>query len=116
MDDVSKIKGNILTRNHPRGTSLSNDDVRLAMTGELAEMRAAGKRYRYSIKPGSTGWSWNNTIAPEVCEFTNRYFLNSSRWPILVNWATQSRSFNTGTRYGLEWARATGLGYERTEW
>ena len=50
-DEVSRMKGNIVTHNHPRGTSLSTDEVRLAMTGELAERRAAGKRYRYSIKP-----------------------------------------------------------------
>src|SRR6185295_18163866 len=75
--EVSHMKGMILTHNHPRGTSLSPNDVRLAMSGDLAEMRAVGKRYRYSIKAGPGGWSedlWNKTVQNEVARIHQRVF------------------------------------------
>ena len=75
--EVGQMKGGILTHNHPRGTSLSPDDVRLAMIGDLAEMRAVGKRYGYSIKAGPGGWSedlWNKTVQHEVSRVNQQVF------------------------------------------
>ena len=117
--EVSRMKGNIVTHNHPRGTSLSTDDVRLAMTGELAEMRAAGKRYRYSIKPGPAGWSedlWKRTIEREVARINQQVF---SEFKPLTNSGKLSYADAELQHWHEVWtrvARTTGLIYERTEW
>lgn len=50
-DEVKGFKGTFCTHNHPSGTSLSPEDVRLALFHELAEIRAVGSRYRYSLQP-----------------------------------------------------------------
>lgn len=52
-DQVQRFDGNILTHNHPRlpeGSSFSDDDVRVAATFKLAEVRAVGGRYVYSLR------------------------------------------------------------------
>ena len=66
--EMARMKGMIVTHNHPSGASLSMPDVRLAMRLQMAEMRAVGKLYRYSIKPGPGGWSedlWKNVVSQE---------------------------------------------------
>ena len=58
-----------MTHNHPaslfsdktgwqwKGVSFSIDDIRTAITLNLAEIRAVGNEFRYSMRPGKNGWS-----------------------------------------------------------
>lgn len=59
-DEIPLLDGNVLTHNHPvtaDGSSFSDDDVRLAATYKLAEIRAVGGRYAYSLRMDrSLGW------------------------------------------------------------
>ena len=85
-EELGLMKGNILTHNHPRGlgfpdtdprswgNSFSDDDIFLASTHELAEIRAVTPKQRFSMKPPVEGWSqtyWEETILPTLVE-TNR--------------------------------------------
>lgn len=44
------LKGNILTHNHPRGTSLSFPDIAVLVYHDMKEIRAVGKDYIHSMK------------------------------------------------------------------
>lgn len=55
-DEMRLFKGAVLTHNHPVETSLSLQDVRLAVRTDLSEIRAVTETYVYSIKPGTQGW------------------------------------------------------------
>jgi hypothetical protein len=61
----------VLTHNHPSGGSFSYADVREAVLTNLPEIRCFGTEYRYSLKPGKSGWGvtpagiakeWNDTL------------------------------------------------------
>ena len=80
-EELKLMKGNILTHNHPRGlgfpdtdprswgNSFSDDDIFLASTHELAEIRAVTPKQRFSMKPPPEGWSqtyWNETLLPAL--------------------------------------------------
>lgn len=47
--ELKKMKGNILTHNHPQGSPFSKADLIMFANGELREIRAAGKYYTYSF-------------------------------------------------------------------
>lgn len=50
---VGKMKGGILTHNHPGGSSFSVQDYRMLVKGELAEIRAVGRQI-YTTGEGAT--------------------------------------------------------------
>lgn len=54
--DGSKAKDNILTHNHPSGSSFSTDDVMGAVRNDVAEIRAVGSNRTYSLKRPKGGW------------------------------------------------------------
>ena len=57
------LRGATFTHNHPEDSSFSLADiVDIAAWGNVAEMRAAGSAYRYSMRPGPTGWPAANVI------------------------------------------------------
>lgn len=69
-DEVEKMKGAIVTHNHPnlgwgkddarsKGLSFSYADLDLAITSEVKEMRAVTSGYRHSLKPNPNGWDKN---------------------------------------------------------
>lgn len=47
--EADKMKGNILTHNHPYGSSFSLPDIELFVLKELEEIRAVGQYHRYSF-------------------------------------------------------------------
>jgi len=47
--EVAKMKGNILTHNHPSGSPFSDFDIFTFVQAQLREIRAAGKQYTYSF-------------------------------------------------------------------
>lgn len=55
-EEVAKFTGNIVTHNHPSGSSFSWADISLASRYDMAEMRAVGREYEHSMKPGESGW------------------------------------------------------------
>jgi hypothetical protein len=55
----------ILTHNHPNGTSLSSTDVSLAIHHNIQEIRCFGTEYRYSLRPGKSGWGITPTGAAQ---------------------------------------------------
>lgn len=66
---VSKLKGTVVTHNHPnvlgfdksdpqyKGFSFSEADIELACVADLSEMRAVSAGYRHSMKPPKEGWN-----------------------------------------------------------
>lgn len=77
--DVAKMRGNILTHNHPnigghpqsdprwKGYSFSELDIQAACIGRVAEVRAVSSGYRHSMKPPPTGFNpgfYNNKVLP----------------------------------------------------
>jgi hypothetical protein len=52
MDAVNKgvMKGNILTHNHPRGSSFSDSDIKVLSFYEMAEIRAVSNKHTYTAK------------------------------------------------------------------
>jgi NAD+--asparagine ADP-ribosyltransferase len=49
-DELSKMKGNVLTHNHPNGTSFSSEDIKVACDWNLKEVRAVGNNNIYAMK------------------------------------------------------------------
>jgi len=48
--DAKKLKGNIMTHNHPGGTSFSPEDIGLLNKYKMKEIRAVGKEYTHTAK------------------------------------------------------------------
>lgn len=48
-EQVNSMRGNILTHNHPSGSTFSKEDVELLVTSGLKEIRAAGKNGTFSL-------------------------------------------------------------------
>lgn len=67
--EVAKMKGNILTHNHPSGSPFSKQDLDMLAYAKLKEIRAAGKNYTYSM--GYQAFDETNTIG--LNEFNNMW-------------------------------------------
>ncbi len=55
---VAKMKGRVVTHNHPKGSSFSPADMKLALKGELKEIRAIGKN--------ALGEQWRHLVRFEI--------------------------------------------------
>ena len=88
------------------------------MTGKLAEMRAAGKRYRYSIKPGVSGGrvTPGGGVERQVQVANREVAVGFSQAIQSGNMSHQEAAFEHWHEVWTRVARATGLVYERTEW
>lgn len=78
VDDLLKMRGSIVTHNHPnlgwsrndarsKGLSFSSADIQVACITNCKEMRAVSNGYRHSIKPPPSGWDdklWSDRIKP----------------------------------------------------
>jgi len=68
-DEVKLFKNNILTHNHPRGTSFSSADVELACYSNMKEIRVAAEKRTYimRVNDGSNfnAKLWNDKISSE---------------------------------------------------
>lgn len=49
--DLVKLPGNVVTHNHPTDASFSAKDVEFASLTQLAEIRAVGPRFTFSLRP-----------------------------------------------------------------
>ncbi len=111
--------GKTLTHNHPNSVSFSKEDIEIAATHQLAEIRTVGRRYRHSMRPPDSGWSkvfWQEVVQPvyeRIAGILERFFS-----------ARKKRGMITEEEFDLElyhqiWvevAKRTGLKYERKKW
>lgn len=119
VDEVRLFEDKILTHNHPRGTSFSAEDVRLAMLWNLRGIRVCGRQYRYYLNRPETGWSrelWENVVEPlarRVHEEVYGMFIALIRQGKLTPEEADARHWHE------VWSRVTrevGLDYGREEW
>ena len=76
---MARLRGAVLTHNHPRGlefpkddarslgNSFSPDDLRLACVAGLSELRVVTPRLRFRLRPPAGGWNetyWQATLEP----------------------------------------------------
>lgn len=54
--EIETKRNTIVTHNHPRDTSLSQQDIITAAQSDLLEIRAVGKRHTYSVVRPKGGW------------------------------------------------------------
>ncbi|MFQ5638224.1 MAG: phage minor head protein [bacterium] len=55
--ELSKFgKNAVFTHNHPAGNSFSFEDIGMAIDWDMAEMRAVGSQFTYSMKRPKSGW------------------------------------------------------------
>jgi hypothetical protein len=125
-----KIKGNILTHNHPqvtgypddhpvsRGISFSMQDIGLASVNEASEVRAVARDYDFSMKPGNKPWDknrWVNEIYPAYTrayrQSVNELVKEIRRGKITSDEADAEFSHRIMTKT----ARMTGMVYTRTK-
>jgi len=116
QDELKKIADQTLTHNHPGGKSFSSDDVRIAATYKLREMRAVTNEYLHSLRPPEDGWSyefWSSTIKPSYVMHDQDVFQEFSRainqGTMTVTQAEQAHFHEVWTRV----ARNTGIKYSR---
>ena len=56
--EIARLQNTVLTHNHPSGLSLSLDDVRVAMVGNLAGVRAVTANWRFILRRPDIGWDF----------------------------------------------------------
>lgn len=118
-DELTEFANNILTHNHPRDSSLSPDDVALAATWNLREIRAVGAENRHSMRRPESGWSrdyWDNTILPSANRHNNEVrteFTQKIRsGEMTIEKANKLHWHEVWTRV----ARELGLDYSKESW
>ena len=87
-DDLAKMRGNIVTHNHPnlgfsdrdarsQGFSFSSADIQVACYAEVKEMRAVSSGFRHSLKPPDSGWNssfWDKKVKPTYKKHENQVY------------------------------------------
>jgi hypothetical protein len=63
-DEVAKMKGNILTHNHPSGSSFSSEDIYMLTSGKINEIRAVSTYADYNLKITGGGESDFSYLSP----------------------------------------------------
>ncbi|MDN7025771.1 hypothetical protein FGU65_12925 [Methanoculleus sp. FWC-SCC1] len=123
-EEFSLMRRGILTHNHtgPYTNSFSLGDVTKAVEADLREIRVAGQRFTFSMKPGAAGWP-----APEAIRERYHAIENDCRFYLEF----RIRFLEVGRREGvpegddarffnhLIWERLSremGLCYSREEW
>lgn len=114
-EEMVLMKDKILTHNHPKGTSLSFDDVELAVKCDMKEMRACGKEYVYYVRRPENGW---NVIEwPEIENLAEQYNKETRRefWDLIDRGklTPQEASFSHWHKVWTKVAKEVGLDYGR---
>jgi len=118
-DELRLFENNILTHNHPRGSSFSMDDVALATFWNLKGIRACGSQYRYYLNRPASGWSremWKKKIKPLAEKIDNDVF---QRFSELINKGELTPEEANYRHWHEVWSRVAkevGLDYGREEW
>jgi NAD+--asparagine ADP-ribosyltransferase len=117
--ELRLFKNNILTHNHPRGSSFSMDDVAIATIWNLKGIRACGSQYRYYLNRPASGWSremWEKKIKPLAEKVHNEVFQRLSE---LINKGKLTIEEANYRHWHEVWSRVAkevGLDYGREEW
>lgn len=118
-DELRLCENNILTHNHPSGSSFSMEDVVLAATWNLKGIRACGQYYRYYLNRPPSGWSkelWEKTIKPLAEKHHNDVF---QEFTVLIRKGEMTPEEANLRHWHEVWsrvAREVGLDYGREEW
>ena len=59
-NEISKMRGGVLTHNHPDGSVFSPEDINMLRKGQLSEIRACNGKGAYVLRSNS---EWNSNIA-----------------------------------------------------
>lgn len=117
--ELALFSNNVFTHNHPRDSSFSHQDIGLAATWNLSEIRAVGVENRHSMRRPVEGWSldyWENTIQPAVDRHNNEIraeFTQKIRsGEMTVDKANKLHWHEVWTRV----ARELGLDYTKESW
>lgn len=129
IPDISKLKGSIVTHNHPdqgfppgdpraAGISFSPADIAVACYGEVAQVRAVSPGYRYSMSPPDGGWNdsfFREKVAPSYQRnFISSYYKNYA----LVNLGLRDYRYASRQIHHETWekvAKETGMRYSTTQ-
>lgn len=127
--EMKKLKGTIITHNHPdqgfppgdpraAGISFSPADVATACTVDAAEIRAVSSGYRFSMSPPDEGWDekfFEEKVVPSyVNHYTNNYCKNFALVNLgLVDHRQASRQIHHDTWTSV--AKDTGMRYTMSE-
>lgn len=58
-------KARVFTHNHPSGSAFSDDDLIMAITSEVQELRCFGNEYWYSLRPKKGKWEVKPSVAAQ---------------------------------------------------
>lgn len=117
-EEAEMIRGSTLTHNHPRSTSFSEADIRLASMLGVPEIRIASTSRTYTMKPGQNMWNaatWRDTIKPSFDKYNRivrEQFMHKIDAGTLTIVDAEDSHFHT------VWARVAkrvGLIYKRVE-
>jgi hypothetical protein len=118
-DELRALASATLTHNHPKGVSFSPADVRVAARYQLAEMRAAGSRYRYSLRPPKGGWNehfYQTRVLPSYerhdAPITRHWTARVQRGEVSLGEAETQVLHDIWTAV----AKDTGMRYRRSRW
>lgn len=93
-EEIAKMAGNVVTHNHPSGSSFSADDIAMLIYSNAKEIRAVGKNFTYSmVSNGESGLKWkqvkstyNRILKTQIVAMTDDMNLNpyNSTWEIFA--------------------------------
>jgi len=118
-DEARLFEDKILTHNHPKGSSFSMGDVKLAMTFNLKGIRACGSRHRYYLNRPASGWSremWEKKIKPLAEKIHNDVFQQFSELVDKGELTPEEASYRHWHEVWSRVAKEVGLDYGREEW
>ena len=117
--ELEKFRGNRLTHNHPRNTSFSIDDIDVSAEFGVTEIRACGRKYIYSMKPGETGWNkkyFDEKIKPLYNKYDKEVYAELA--PQVKSGKLSYEEWNMIHHHKV-WERVSkdlGLDYKQMEW
>ena len=120
-DEIEQMKDRHFTHNHPSGSSLSKEDLNLALDADLASMSAVGKSkidgktYRYSFTRPKAGWPSSQMVKSVTREIEsdlkNDFYGQIAKGRMSVQEANHSHTHELWTRV----ATTVDINYRREE-
>lgn len=112
-DEVMQFTGRTLTHNHPSGGSFSLDDINLAVSHDLREIRVVGGEYTHVMRPGKKGWPTLNKLASAYDDADHEVGEELWRETLLGKMIPEQANKEHHHRVWLRVAQKLGLYYRR---